>query len=58
MSHVNHHNLELQAGRDASGNSVTAVRQSPLALMRQGKSPSELLEAQKPLIPSLLTLHL
>lgn len=36
MSHVNHLNLELQAGKDASGNSVTAVRQSPLALMRQG----------------------
>ena len=36
MSHVNHLNLELQAGKDASGNSVTTVRQSPLALMRQG----------------------
>jgi hypothetical protein len=33
MSHVNHLNLELQAGKDANGNPISAVRQSPQALM-------------------------
>jgi hypothetical protein len=36
MAHVHHLNLGLQVGKDPSGNPVTAVRQSPLALMRQG----------------------